>query len=363
MAEDKTSIKNLLTKLKIQGDIVIIKQPKGMDKCMKKVNAVVVSKFGGPEVLEYTSVEIPELSPTEVLIKVEAASVNFADIKARTGNYHGAGNPPFVPGLDCAGIVEAIGSGVTKLKVGQRVMTFPSTGSYADFVNAEEVVTYPIADHIDFETAAAYPTVAITSYNLLKKMANIQEGETVLIHSASGGIGTTATQIAKLLGAKTVIGTVGSDEKKHVAKQAGVDHVINYQTEQFVQIVNDLTNGQGVDIILDSLAGDIFEQSLECLARFGRIVNFGNAHATEAGKVNTMALHSTCRSVLGYSTGTYKKYRPEELKDAAKNVISYLENGKVNMFISKRFKLSEAGEAQKHIEDRKSTGKVILLPN
>ncbi|WP_307340937.1 quinone oxidoreductase family protein [Caldalkalibacillus uzonensis] len=326
------------------------------------MNAVIVTKYGGPEVLEYREIDRPTLEPTEVLIKVEAASVNFADIKARSGNYHGAEAPPFIPGLDCSGVIEEVGREVTQLRPGQRVMAFPSTGSYAEYVKAKEVLTYPIPDNVDFETAAAFPTVAITSYNLLVKMARIQAGESVLIHSASGGVGTTATQLAKLLGAGLVIGTVSSDERMEAAIKAGADHVINYREHDFVQKVNELTDGQGADIILDSLAGDMFEKSMDCLARFGRIVNFGNANGNVGGRFQTNGLHASCRSVMGYSTGTYRKYRPEELREPAQNVLKFLEQGQLHMYINKRFHLKDAAEAQRLIEARQNTGKVILLP-
>jgi NADPH2:quinone reductase len=325
-------------------------------------NVVLVTKYGGLDALQYKEIEMPSIGSKQVLIRTAATSVNFADIKARIGKYHGAKKPPYVPGLDLAGTVEAIGSEVTTVKVGQRVIAFPNNGSYAEYTTADEVLTFPIPNHIDFDTAAACPTVSFTSYNLLVQCANINQGETVLIHAAAGGIGTTAVQLAKLLGSKTVIGTVGSDEKITAVEEAGADYVINYQKEDFVQQVLNFTNNEGVDIILDSVSGDIFENSLKCLSRFGRIVNFGNAKGSTAGQVNTSELHASCRSVLGYSLGTTRKYRPESLKETAEAVIPYLESGQLKMFIGKRFKLKDAALAQEWVESRKSTGKVLLYP-
>lgn len=138
------------------------------------MKAILVTQFGGPEVLEYKSIDVPTIAPTQVLIRVAATSINFADIKARLGNYHGASKPPFIPGLDVAGTIEAIGSEVNDLKVGQRVIAFPTLGSYAEYTVAEQTLTFPLSDTIDFEMAAAFPLVSFTSYNLLAEIARLQ---------------------------------------------------------------------------------------------------------------------------------------------------------------------------------------------
>ena len=184
------------------------------------MKGILVSRYGGLDVSLYKDIEIPTISATEVLIHVHATSVNYADIKARKGNYHGAKTPPFIPGIDVMGTIEEIGSEVKQLHVGQRVIAFPMDGSYAEYARADQMLTFPIPDSLDSHIAAACPTVSFTSYNLLAEVANIQKGESVLIHAAAGGIGTTASQLAKLLGAKLVIGTVSSDEKKVAAQQA-----------------------------------------------------------------------------------------------------------------------------------------------
>lgn len=325
------------------------------------MNAIIVSRYGGPEVLEHKSVDMPTIGPKQVLIRVAATSVNFADVKARYGNYHGGQRPPFVPGLDAAGTVEAIGSEVTHFRVGQRVIAFPLNGSYAEFIAADEILTFALPDTIDFDTAAACPIVSFTSYNLLAKVARLAKGETVLVHAAAGGVGTTAIQLAKLLGAKTVIGTAGSDEKANFAIQAGADYIINYRKEDFVARVKELTDGKGADVILDSIAGEVFEKSLDCLAMFGRIVNFGNAGGT-AGTFRTDGLHASCRSVLGFSLGTHRRHRPETLQDTAREVLPYLADGRLKMVIGNRYKLEEAAKAQEWVENRNSVGKVLLIP-
>ena len=180
---------------------------------VNSLKAIVVTKLGGPEVLELLEVDVPSIGPKEVLIHVKAISVNFADIKARLGEYHGVQASTFIPGLDCAGVIEKVGSDVTGFKEGQRVMAFPKRGSYAEYVKADERLTFAIPDELDINIAASSLTVGITSYNVIKKMARLIEGETILIHAAAGGVGTTAIQLAKLFGASQVIGTVGSNEK------------------------------------------------------------------------------------------------------------------------------------------------------
>jgi NADPH2:quinone reductase len=326
------------------------------------MKAVVVSSFGGPDVLKFQERHAPVPQANQVVIETAAASVNFADIMARQGRYHGGGQPPFVPGLDVAGTIKSVGREVRHLGVGQRVIAFPLTGSYAEQVVADAVLTYPIPDSIDFETAAAFPTVGVTVYNLLVTMANLQRGESVLIHAAAGGIGTTAVQLAKRLGAGTIIGTVGSAEKARLVKELGVDHVINYREENFADKVKQLTDGRGVDVILDSVAGEVFEQGLSCLARFGRIVLFGHASG-KPGRVETTQLHASSRSVLGYSMGTNRRYRPEVLRDSVEKVIELVATGQLRMVIGRRFALAEAAEAHRWVESRQSTGKVLLKVN
>ncbi|TWT16145.1 NADPH:quinone oxidoreductase family protein [Planomicrobium sp. CPCC 101079] len=328
------------------------------------MKAIVVNELGGPDVLQLSEVAIPAILPHQVLIRTEAISVNFADIKARRGEYHGkVSASPFIPGLDCAGEIIKVGAQVTRFKIGQRVMAFPKEGSYAEYVAADEKLAFAVPDGLDSETAAASLTVGITAYNVLNRVARLSPGETVLIHAAAGGIGTTAIQLARLAGASQVIGTVSSEAKMETAKNMGADHVINYATGDFAEKVNSLTDGQGADVILDTVAGENFEKSLRCLAHFGRIVAFGHGNDRSLpGKVTTADLHSSCRSVLGYSTGTYRKLRPDFLQESADKVTDLLLQAKLKILISKRYPLAEAAQAHSHIESRKSIGKILLIP-
>lgn len=322
------------------------------------MKAVAVTAFGGPEHMQLVDVEIPQVKPNQVLIRVEMTSVNFADIKSRYGKK--GGQLPFVPGLDAAGTVERVGSEVTRFQPGQRVVAFPAGGSYAEYVVASEDLTFALPDNMDFDTAAACPVVSFTSYKLLADVARLAPGETVLIHAAAGGIGTTAIQLAKLLGAGKVIGTVGRENKAAIAMEAGADHVICNDTEDFAAKVNELTDGAGADVILDSISGSVTERSMDCLAWYGRLVHFGNASG-EVGTVKTIDLHASCRSVLGFSFGTTRSKRPHLLQDTAEKVFAYLADGSLRIKIGRRFDLEEAASAHAWVESRQSTGKVLLV--
>ncbi|RLQ93217.1 quinone oxidoreductase family protein [Falsibacillus albus] len=321
------------------------------------MKAVLVNEFGGPDRMVYGDIDKPSISGKEILIKVEAASVNYADIKARYGKKGMKGSFPFIPGIDAAGVVEEVGADVKAFSEGDRVIAFPKSGSYAEYAVADEVLTYKIPEEIDFGTAAASPIVSFLSYKLIVDIGRMKKGETVLIHAAAGGVGTTAVQLAKLLGAEKVIGTVGSDSKIAFALEAGADHVFTY--EGFAEKVNDLTDGEGVDIILDSISGEVSELSLECLAPYGRLIHFGNSSG-QIGNFQTNDFHASCRSVLGFSLGTTRSKRPELLRDTAEKVLQLLASGDLQIKIGQTFPLEKAAEAHKWVESRQSVGKVLL---
>ncbi|MFD1673848.1 quinone oxidoreductase family protein [Alicyclobacillus fodiniaquatilis] len=323
------------------------------------MKAIVVTEWGTPEVMQYTTVDKPTLQSHQVIIRVVATSVNFADIKARCGNKSAGTAPPFIPGLDAAGVIEQVGDKVQHLKPGQRVIAFPHNGSYAEYVVADESLTFAIPDSLPFDVAAAAPIVSFTAYKLLADVARLVQGETVLIHAAAGGVGSTASQLAKLLGAGCVIGTVGNEAKRQIAFESGCDHVICYEGTDFANEVNDITHGRGVDVILDSIAGSVSERSLECLAKYGRLVHFGNASGA-IGHFQTKDLHASCRSVLGFSLGTTRKERPYLLRDTANHVLRYLADKQLDIKVGARFNLAQAAAAHRLVESRNSVGKVLL---
>ena len=212
--------------------------------------------FGGPSVLEPLSLSAPVCGEEQVRIRVEGVSVNYADLQTRRGSYHAGGTQfPVIPGLDAVGIVETVGSRVDHIRVGQRVLAFPHTGTYAEYVVADGNLTFPVPEGLPLEQAIACPLVTFTSWMLLHKVAALEPGETLLIHAASGGIGTTVIQMARNLGAARIIGTVGSPAKRQAALDAGADDVFCLSDGPFAAAVLDRTGGRGADVILDSLGG------------------------------------------------------------------------------------------------------------
>lgn len=322
------------------------------------MKAVIVEAPGSPGYMKYTDIEKPVISSKQVLIRVHTTSVNFADIKSRHGR-KGVINVPFVPGLEASGIVEDVGTEVASIRRGDRVLAFPHHGSYAEYVAADEDLTFRLPEGIDLETAGAGGIVSFLSFNLLSELARMQAGDHVLIHSAAGGVGTTAVQMAKALGAGLVIGVVGHPDKISASTNAGADHVICCGHDQLSEQVLRATGGHGADIILDSVGGDVTKASMNALARYGRLVIFGNSSG-EYSRIETGDLHASCRSVLGYSFGTTRKERPESLGKTAKAVFDLLEAGKLKVNIGKTFRLHEAALAHDWVESRQSTGKVIL---
>jgi NADPH2:quinone reductase len=323
------------------------------------MKAIIVKKFGGPEVLTYTEVDDPQPAADQVLIRVHTVGVNFADVKARLGGYHIKRPLPFIPGLDVAGTIVAVGPGVKTLKVGQRVVAFPQGGAYCELALALEVLTFAIPETIADETAAAFPIVAGTSYAMLSRISSLQIGEGVLLHSAAGGVGTTALQIARHLGARPIIATVGSDAKKSLLAELGADATVNYRSENYVEKTLALTDGKGVDVILNPLGAEILERDLDCLAPFGRLICFGHASGQPAS-IPTNELHGSCRSVLGFSFGTLRRTRPQEVSGIMNAVIPMLAEKKIRMIIGKQFPLAEAAEAHRLLESRTGTGKILL---
>lgn len=323
------------------------------------VKAMRMFKTGGAEVLEFVDVELGEPGPGEVLIRHHAIGVNFLDIYFRNGVY-----PSTLPagvGQEGAGIIEKVGAGVTHVKVGDRAAyAGRPAGSYAQarVMPADIVVKLP--DAITFEQAAAMMLQGMTVQYLINSTYPVKKGDTVLFHAAAGGVGTIACQWLKALGA-TVIGTVGSPEKAALAKSMGCDHTILYREEDFVQRVKDITGGKGVPVVYDSIGKDTFMKSLDCLAPLGTMVTFGNA----SGVVPLLDV-----SILA-GKGSIKVTRPTLttyvlnralLEPMAADLFARVMSGQVKIEITHRYPLAQAAQAQRDMEERKTTGSIILLP-
>ena len=319
------------------------------------MKAIVQHEFGNADVLTYTEVPYPKLADGECLIRVAFTSVNYADIKARTGN-KGKGNFPLTIGLDASGtIVETTAN--SKFSVGDRVIAFPKAGSYAEYVIANEKLVYKIPDDLSLEQAATMPTVSILSYMLLHEIGQVQPSDTIVIHSAAGGVGSMLVQLAKLAGVQKIIATVGNLEKADYVKKRGADIVCTY--ESFAEDVLKETNQKGANVIFDSVAGDVTSRSLQCLALYGTLVQFGNSSG-KAGTFKTSDVHSSCRNVKGFSLGTTRKHDPDRLASVAEKVIELFATNQLSLKIAKVFDLGDAAEAHRLIESRKYEGKVLL---
>ena len=324
------------------------------------MKAVVVTEWGAPEVLKLQEMPDPEPGPGQVRIRLAATTVNFADIQQRRAQYQGGRVPPFVPGLEGAGTIDKLGSGVEGLAEGQRVAVHADGGSYSEYVLARAVGVFPIPDSLDWETASCFPSVGTTSFNLLTQAGRLQPGETVLIHAAAGGIGSTAVQLARTLGAGLIIGTVGSEEKAKLIKELGADVAINYRVEDVPTRVREITGGALADLVLDGVGKDTFEGSLQALAPFGRLVAFGQSSGPPP-PVAFGPIYGENKSIIGYSTGGHRRTRPEALRAPGQAALKLLIHGRWKPIISARLPLAEAAEAQGMVESRLSVGKVVLL--
>ena len=324
------------------------------------VGAIQISANGGPEVLDFTQLEVGDPGPGEVLIRHTAVGLNYIDVYFRTGLYP-APQMPFTPGMEAAGVVEAVGDGVTDLAVGDRVAyAAPPVGAYAEarLMRADRVVKVPAG--VSDEEAAAMMLKGMTTEYLLRRTYRVKAGDTILFHAAAGGVGLIACQWAKQLGA-TVIGTVGSDEKAELAMAHGCDHPVVYTRENLAERVRELTDGQGVPVVYDSVGKDTYSQSLDCLAPLGMMVSFGNASGP-APAVNPGDL--SAKGSLFFTRPTLMTYtaKRDDLVDCANALFDVVGSGAVKIEVHQRFALAEAAAAHIALEARQTTGSTLLMP-
>jgi NADPH2:quinone reductase len=321
--------------------------------------AIRMTATGGPEVMEYVDVEVGAPGPGEARVRQAAVGLNYIDVYFRTGAY-----PQPLPaglGMEGAGVVEAVGEGVTHVKPGDRVAyAGRPPGAYAELRNMPASVLVRLPDGIDFETAAAMMLQGLTVQYLFHRTFPLQGGETILFHAAAGGVGLIACQWARALGV-TMIGTVGSDDKAELAKAHGCTHTINYNKENFVERVKEITGGKGVPVVYDSIGKDTFTGSLDCLSPLGMMVSFGSASGpVPPFSLNELAsrgsLFVTRPSLFAYSA------RREDLDRMAADLFRMVESKKVVISINQRYALKDVGQAHIDLESRKTTGSTILIP-
>jgi len=317
-----------------------------------------VAKLGGPEELQLVDAPIPTPAAGQALVRIHAAGVNFIDVYHRTGLYKS--DMPFTPGMEGSGVVESVGPGVTTVQSGDRVGYAMARGSYAEYAIVPASILVKLPDHVDFPTAAAAMLQGMTAHYLTHSTFALKKGDTALVHAAAGGAGALIVQMAKMLGA-TVIGTAGSDEKAAIAKQAGADEVIVYTTQDFVAEVKRFTNGRGVDVIFDSVGVSTFLKGLDIIRPRGMMVLFGQSSGAVApfdpSILNGKGSLFLTRPTLGHYTLTR-----EELEWRAGDVLKWIDEGKLKLRIDKTYPLSEAAQAHRDLEGRKTAGKLILRP-
>ena len=321
--------------------------------------AIRISRTGGPEVMEYVDVDVGAPGPGEARVRHAAIGINFIDVYFRTGLY-----PQPLPGglgMEGAGVVEAVGEGVTEVAAGDRVAyAGRPNGAYAEVRNMPSNILLRLPDAISFETGAAMMLQGLTVQYLFKRTVKLKAGDTILFHAAAGGVGLIAAQWARALGVN-MIGTVGSSAKAELARAHGCTHVINYNTENFVERVKQITGGNKVSVVYDSIGKDTFIGSLECLAPLGMMVSFGSA----SGPVPDFSLAELAsRGSLFITRPTLFSYAATRsaLEEMAADLFDMVASGKVKIDVHQRYKLSEAGRAHAELESRKTTGSSILVP-
>ena len=322
-------------------------------------HAIRVHEYGGPEVLKWEEVEVGDPGPGQIRIRQTAVGLNYIDVYLRTGLYPQE-TMPFTPGMEGAGVITAVGTGVRDLKVGRRVAYAGPVGAYAieRLVAADRAVRIP--EGVSDKTAAAIMLKGMTAQYLLRRTYKVGPDTTLLFHAAAGGVGMIACQWAAFLGA-TVIGTVGSAGKALIARSHGCTHVINYREEDVIAKVKDLTKGKGVDVVYDSIGKDTFPASLDCLKPRGTWVSFGQASGSVPEfRINLLAQKGSLfatRPALGDYIATRK-----ELVSTANDLFDVITKGKVKIAINQTYSLDEAERAHHDLEGRLTTGSTLLIP-
>jgi NADPH2:quinone reductase len=322
------------------------------------MKAVVFEKLGGPEVMKIAELPKPEVQPGTVLIKVRAAGINFADTLFRQGQYLIQPQLPDTPGFEASGEIEAVGAGVPNFKPGQRVAAMGSK-MYAEYALAPASQVIAIPNSITFEHAAAFPAQVLTAWHLLYTAHETKPGQTVLVHSAAGGVGIAAVQIAKAAGAR-VIGTVSNASKAALIKEYGADDAIDYVANDFAVEANRITGGRGVDLILDAVGATTLDKGLTCLAPFGHLILYGRAGG-QPEPLNLLTLFQKSAKVSAFTLYTVAGL-PDLASRGIEDSFRLIAEGKLKLLVGKSFPLAQAVDAHQFMESRQSTGKLLLIP-
>lgn len=323
------------------------------------MKAVLCKEFCAPEGLVIEEVPTPVPGPGEVLIDVAACGVNFPDSLIIQGKYQVRPSLPFSPGLELAGTVSALGAGVTGLTVGDRVAAHPTSGAFAEQVTVPAELAFPIPDAMDFPTAAGFLIAYGTSHHALKDRGQLRPGETLLVLGAAGGIGLTAVELGKVMGAR-VIAAASSDEKLALCKRYGADEVINYSSEDLRERVKQLTGGRGVDVVYDPVGGPYAEPMVRSLARYGRYLVLGFAAGDIPRIPLNLMLLKQC-AIVGAYWGAFVAAEPEHNARNLAELFDWYAQGKLHPHISATYPLARAADAINHVAGRRALGKVVLV--
>jgi NADPH:quinone reductase len=332
---------------------------------MAAMRAVSYDRFGGPEVLQYLDLPDPTPGPGQLLIKTAAIGVNFPDIRERLGVYNkaetrvGGVQLPQVGGLAVAGTVVAVGAG-TSVEVGRKVVALMKKGAYAQLAVAEEALCAVLDDRADMAVPAGFAAQAACAHLLLQASTTLRAGESLLVHGAAGGVGGLAVQIAKALGAGLVIGTASTAERREFVKSLGADAAISYQEPGWTEQVRELTGGRGVDVLIESIGGDVFEQNFDALATFGRYLLLGSTRGP-GEPFAPRRLMTKSQALIGFYLPVFYD-RPELIANALRFLADGLKTGRITSKVDEVLPLSQAAEAHRRLESREVRGVIVLDP-
>jgi NADPH:quinone reductase-like Zn-dependent oxidoreductase len=337
------------------------------------VRAAVVTSYGGPEVLQVQQVPDPAPGPGQICVRVRAIGLNFADMFGRLGVYPGTPKPPFVPGMEFSGDVIAVGEGVAAFTAGDRVMGFSKLGSHAEQVVLSQTKAIRFPESMTYEEAAAFLVTNLSAYHGLVRLANLRAGEKLLVHAAAGGVGLAALQIGKHLGAE-LFGTAGTAEKTALAKRFGADYVFDYTKVDFEKRIRVLTRKYGVDVVMDSVGGDVFRKSWQLLAPMGRYVLYGVSAVTGKGAISRLkaaavfsvmrpifppSLLSANKGIFGFNLGLLTD-KDGYFRQAVTELLRWQARGVLKTLIGRVFSFDEIVEAHRFLQGRESVGKVVV---
>ena len=322
------------------------------------MRAVLCKEFGGPDRLVVEDVPAPALREGAVRLQIHAAGINFADLLLVSGQYQEKPPLPFIPGAEAGGVITEVGAGVSNVKAGDRVMALTGTGAFAEEAVVDAGRIFPIPARMDFASAAGFPVTYGTSHGAFDWRARLKPGEWLLVLGAAGGVGLTAVEIGKAMGAQ-VIACAGGEEKLAVAKSHGADHLIDYSREDIRSRVKEITGGHGADVIYDPVGGDAFDASLRSIAWGGRIIVIGFA----SGRIPQIPANIVLVKnidIIGFYWGSHQTRKPELLRQSFAQLFRWFEEGKLKPHVSEKVDLKDTARALDLLRHRKSTGKVVL---